>query len=390
MYRNTYVKIDESILKNNVRQIVKKYPDYKYRIGVVKGNCYGHGFYSVNALIEGGINYLATSSLEEAIEVRKYNKEIPILCLEPIDSKYIDDILKYKVTITIDSKELAQKFSSLSFKGKLKVHLKLDTGMNRLGMKSVKEVREAISSLEQNSSIIIEGIYTHMATTGIYDYYFDKQIERFKILTQEIDLSKIEIVHLGRSLTLVNHPKLDFVSGIRLGIIMYGFNGSMPKRSGLKGFISEFKREKFLKKYHVSPTTRQNDLKLQTAFKLYSEVMSLKKVRKGEFVGYGAKFIAKEDMFIATLPIGYADGMDASLKYVVINGKKYPIVGEVCMDMTMIQVDSSVKLHDKVEIFGDAISVKSASRNRGFNAYHLFTSITSRVPRVYMDGTEIK
>lgn len=110
MYRNTYVKIDESILKNNVRQIVKKYPDYKYRIGVVKGNCYGHGFYSVNALIEGGINYLATSSLEEAIEVRKYNKEIPILCLEPIDSKYIDDILKYKVTITIDSKELAQNF----------------------------------------------------------------------------------------------------------------------------------------------------------------------------------------------------------------------------------------------------------------------------------------
>jgi len=142
MYRNTYVKIDENILKNNVKEIKKKYSNYKYYIGVVKGNCYGHGFYSVNSLIEGGVNYLATSSLEEAIEVRKYNKDIPILCLEPIDSKYIDDILRYKVTVTIDSKRLASDYSKLSFKGKLKVHLKLDTGMNRLGMKSKKKLEK--------------------------------------------------------------------------------------------------------------------------------------------------------------------------------------------------------------------------------------------------------
>jgi len=390
MYRNTYVKIDENILKNNVKEIKKKYSNYKYYIGVVKGNCYGHGFYSVNSLIEGGVNYLATSSLEEAIEVRKYNKDIPILCLEPIDSKYIDDILRYKVTVTIDSKRLASDYSKLSFKGKLKVHLKLDTGMNRLGMKSNKEVREAISLLEENTSIIIEGIYTHMATTGVYDYYFDKQVKKFRELTKEIDLSKIEIVHLGRSLTLVNHPKMDFVNGIRLGIVMYGFNGSIPKRIGFKGFVSEFKRNHFLKKYNVSKTFRQNDLKLKTAFKLYTEVMSLKKVKSGEFVGYGAHFIANKDMLVATLPIGYADGMDKGLKYVSISGKKYRIIGEVCMDMTMIEVDSNVKLHDKVEIFGDAISVRKASLNRGFNAYHLFISITSRVPRIYQDKTEIK
>jgi len=390
MYRNTYVKIDENVLKNNVKEIKKKYSNYKYYIGVVKGNCYGHGFYSVKALIEGGINYLATSSLEEAIEVRKYNKDIPILCLEPIDSKYIDDILRYKVTVTIDSKKLASDYSKLSFKGRLKVHLKLDTGMNRLGMKSNKEVREAISLLEENTSIIIEGIYTHMATTGVYDYYFDKQVEKFRELTKEIDLSKIEIVHLGRSLTLVNHPKMDFVNGIRLGIVMYGFNGSIPKRKGFKAFISEIKRDKFLKKYNVSKTFRQNDLKLKTAFKLYTEVMSLKKIKSGEFVGYGAHFIANKDMTVATLPIGYADGMDSSLKYVSINNKKYRIIGEVCMDMTMVEVDSNVRLHDKVEIFGDYISVKSAALNRGFNIYHLFISITSRVPRIYKDGTETK
>lgn len=390
MYRNTYVKIDETILKNNVKQIIKKYNQYEYYMGVVKGNCYGHGSYSVKALVEAGVNYLATSSLEEAIEVRKYEKNIPILCLEPIDPKYIEDIMKYHVTITVDSKTLAEAYSSLNIKGKVKVHLKLDTGMNRLGMKSRKEVRECISLLEENDAFFIEGIYTHMATTGVYDYYFDQQVNQFKALIEDIDLSKIKMIHIGRSLSLVNHPKLDFVNGIRLGIIMYGFNGSIPVRKGLKGFLQERKRDHFLKKYHVSETTRQNDLKLHTAFRLYSEVMSLKRIKKGEFVGYGAHFIAPKDMMIATLPIGYVDGMDGSLKYVSIFGKRYPIVGDVCMDMTMIAVDSSVKLHDKVEIFGDTIKIKEASKNRKTNAYHLFTSVTSRVPRVYQDGTEIK
>ncbi len=390
MYRNTYVKINEATLKNNVKTILRKYNQYKYYFGVVKGNCYGHGFYSVKALVEAGVNYLAVSSLEEAVEVRKYEKEIPILCLEPISSKFVEEIVRYKVTVTIDSLETVKSYINMKFKGKIKVHLKLDTGMNRLGMKSRSEIKEVISLLEENNSFYVEGIYTHMATTGISDYYFDKQVNRFRYLTQDIDLSKIDIVHIGRSLTLVNHDKLDFVNGIRMGIIMFGFNGSIYPRKGFKGFILEKKRQHFIKKYNISKTYRVNDLKLSTAFGLYTEVMSIKKVKAGEFVGYGATFIADHDMVVATLPIGYADGMTEKMRVIAINGKKYPIVGQVCMDMTMIEVDKSIKLHDRVEIFGDSIKVREVARLLGVNAYHVFMNITTRVPRVYQDGTEIK
>lgn len=387
MYRNTYVKIEESNLQNNVETIIKKYNNYKYYIGVVKANAYGHGSYCASSLIKGGINYLAVSSLEEAIDIRKYEKDIPILCLEPINYKYIDDIIKYQVTVTIESLEQAKQYKNIN--DSLKVHIKLDTGMSRLGIKNQEELQEVIS-LFKDSNIEVEGIYTHMATTGISDFYYDKQMNKFIELTKNIDLSSIKIIHLGRSLTLVNHEKPTFVNGIRLGIIMYGLNGSISPSNGLRGKIRECKRNYLIKKYNISKTERENDLKLKTAFSLYTEVMSLRKIEKGDFVGYGAKYIAKEDMLVATLPIGYADGMDASFKDVVINGKKYPIIGEICMDMTSIAVDETVKLHDKVEIFGDTIKVREAGRKIGKNAYHVFTSITTRVPRVYSDKTEIK
>jgi len=387
MYRNTYVKINESTLTNNIKEIKKKYSNYKYYIGVVKGNAYGHGAYSVSALIKGGINYLAVSSLEEAIEIRKYEKDIPILCLEPINSKYIDDIIKYNVTATIDSLELAKEYCK--HEKNLKVHIKLDTGMSRLGINDSEELRDTIKILKENN-IEIEGIYTHFATTGISDPYYDLQLKKFVKLMYMIDLSQFKIIHLGRSLTLVNHQQLPFINGIRLGIIMYGFNGSMPAGKGFKNYLRELKRKRLIRKYHISPTIRENDLNLKTAFSLYTEVMSIRKIKKGDFVGYGAKYIADRDMLIATLPIGYADGMSVLIKNVVINGKKYPIVGEICMDMTMIEVDESVKLHDQVEIFGDKISIREVGRKLNTNAYHVFTGITVRVPRIYEDGIEIK
>ena len=113
-------------------------------------------------------------------------------------------------------------------------------------------------------------------------------------------------------------------------------------------------------------------------------------IKKGDFAGYGANYLAKEDMMVATLPIGYADGISASMKYVSINDKKYEIVGDICMDMTLVKVDKNVKLHDKVEIFGNDISIKSVARNMQSNAYHVLTGITTRVPRIYQDGKEIK
>ena len=386
MYRPTYVKIENDILTNNVKEIISKYNDYKYYICVVKANAYGHGDYIVNDLIKGGVNYLAVSSLEEALSIRKYNQEIPILCLEPINLEHLSAILENDITITIESLEYTKELLKLNPSQKLKIHLKLDTGMSRLGFTDQQNLDKTISLIKENKHLYLEGIYTHLATSGINDIYYDKQINKFKELTSNIDLSTIDIVHLNRSITLTHHQKLPFETGTRLGIIMYGFSQSINSPTGLK----KIKRDFLHKIHHISPTIMENDLNLKTAFSLYTEIISIRNIKKSDFVGYGANYLAKEDMTIATLPIGYADGVSASMKYVSINDKKYEIVGDICMDMTLVKVDKYVKLHDKVEIFGHDISIKNVARNMHSNAYHVLTGITTRVPRVYQDGKEIK
>lgn len=386
MYRKTYLKIDNSVLTDNIKKITKKYNTYKYYIGVVKANAYGHGDYIVNDLIKGGINYLAVSSLEEAISIRKYNQDIPILVLEPISLDYLDVIIKNNVTITIENIDYVKELIKKKLSQKLNVHIKLDTGMNRLGFKDKNEVTETVNLLKENKNIYLEGIYTHIGTSGISDIYYDKSIEIFKNLTSDINLKEIPIVHLNRSITLVHHKIYSFETGVRLGIIMYGFNQSIPNPTGLR----KIKRDLLIKKLGISESILSNDLDLHTAFALYSEVISIKKVKKGEYIGYGANYITKEDIIVATIPIGYNDGIKQSMKYVSINNKKYELVGDICMDMIMVHVDETIKLHDTVEIFGNNISIKDVSRETNSNAYHILTGITTRVPRVYSDNTEIK
>jgi len=386
MYRKTYVKIDNDVLTDNVKKIIDKYNTYKYYIGVVKANAYGHGEYIVNDLIKGGVNYLAVASLEEALNVRKYNKDIPVLVLEPISLDYLPDIEKNNITITVESLDYVSSLVKKKLLSKLKVHLKLDTGMNRLGLKEKDEVTNSVKLLKENSLIDLEGIYTHIATSGMSDIYYDKSIKKFLELTSDIKLSEIPIVHLNRSITLVHHKVYPFETGVRLGIIMYGFNQSVPNPTGLK----KIKRNLLIKKLGISESILANDLDLHTAFSLYTEVISLRKVKKGESVGYGANYIASENLIIATLPIGYYDGIKPEMKYVSINDKLYEIVGDVCMDMIQIRVDENVKLHDTVEIFGNNISIKKVAKTTNSNAYHILTGITTRVPRLYNDNREIK
>lgn len=384
MYRNTYVKIDNNKLKENIKEIKNKYNSYKYYIGVVKANAYGHGDYIVNDLISAGINYLAVSSLEEALSIRRYNKEIPILCLEPINIKYLNIILDNNITITVDSLKYTKELVKEKNLNNLKVHIKLDTGMNRLGMKDREEVDKVVKLLN-NNKIYIEGIYTHFSTSGVNDVYYEKALNKFKELTTNIDLSKIEIVHLDRSITLVHHNKIPFATGVRLGIIMYGFNQSIKPPTGIR----KIKRDILNKINKVKPSILENDLELKTIFTLYTEVMEVKKVNKGEIIGYGSSYIAKKDMYVAILPIGYIDKVNPFVKYVAINNKRYSVIGEICMDMTIVEVDATIKVGDKVELFGDTIKIKEVSQSTNSNAYHILTSVGVRVPRVYSDGMEI-
>ncbi|MBR4261143.1 MAG: alanine racemase [Clostridia bacterium] len=389
MYRRTYLEVDCKKLENNIINIRKNYPGYDYYFGVVKGNAYGHGSYVINSLIKGGINYLAVSSLEEAIKLREYNTEIPILILEPIHLEFLDKCLINDITITVSNMEYFRELLTIDMPKQIKMHVKLDTGMSRLGITNSKDLDEIIEKTTDNPNLFLEGIYTHFATSGINDKHWDDQLEKFKEITKNVDLSKIPIVHMGRSLTLVNHDKIPFCNGTRLGIVMYGMSQNMPKGTGFKAYLRDLRNKKNRKKLGISSTTTTNNLDLHTVITLYSEVIDLHQIHKNDFVGYGAEYIADSDMLIATVPVGYADGIPKNIKHVIINDKKYDVVGAMCMDMLSVKVDSSVKLYDKVTILGgDKLPIKQVANECGINSYTLFTGITNRVPRVYIDDNE--
>ena len=205
MYRKTYVEVNLDNINKNVKNIVNTFNDYDYYIGIVKGNAYGHGEYISKYIIQNGINYLAVSSLEEVINVRKYvSNDFPLLCLEPISLDYIDEIIKYNVTISVCNLEYYKKLIDLKLNSLVKFHLKLNTGMNRLGISSLEEVNYIFNNL--NDDVIFEGIFTHFATDGVSDNLLKKQIDKFKYLVSEIDLTKIKVVHVSKSATLEYFP----------------------------------------------------------------------------------------------------------------------------------------------------------------------------------------
>ncbi len=387
MQRKTYAIIDGNKIKENVKEIKKHYPDYKYYIGVVKNNAYHHGIKCVTSMILGGINYFAVSSLEEAISLRNYT-DFPILILEPIALDLVLDAINLNLTITVDSLDYAKKLVDVDLFAKLKVHLAVDSGMNRLGIKDAGELKEAYTLLLENDKINLEGLYTHFATSGIMDPYYDKQLKTFKSITSGISLKDIPIVHLGRSLTLVTREKLDFVNGIRLGIIMYGMSLSSNLGFGLKGKLRELKRTLIRKKYKCSECHFTNDLNLKTAFSLYSSVMAVRRVYKGDNVGYNT-YKVKNDGYIITIPIGYADGVTKDFKYVAYKGKKLPVVSD-SSDMLMAFSEEYINIDEKIEIFGASISVREAARNLHVNTYHLFNQIQNRVLRIHKNGDELE
>lgn len=375
MYRKTYVEIDCKKLENNIKEIKNKYNDYKYYIGVVKANCYGHGIESIKYLIKGGINYLATSSLEEALKIRKLYKDISILVLEPIHYEDILVATKNNIDITIDNKDLFDKLINNNIN--IKFHIKIDSGMNRFGFKDKNDVKYVFDN--SNTRVKLIGIYTQLYSGA--GNSLKKELEQFKDLTSLIDLNKIDIVHIDRSLTLEQHEKIEFANGIRLGIVMYGFNKYRYPLS--------WKRKLYNKIFRVKDNYKESILNLDTVLKFYTEVIETKKVSRNEIIGYGGMYDNNSDVIVGILPYGFADYLFINKSYVYINGKKYNIVVNY-MDVTSVIIDENVKVGDKVEIFGDNISIREASRLANANVYKTICSITNRVPRVYVYNDERK
>lgn len=348
-YRNTYMKVNLKNIKENVKKIIQTYSSYKYYFGVVKADSYGmYDNETVKTIIEAGVNYLAVSSLDEALKIREMDKNIPILVLGIIPCEYINICEENKITITIPSLEYVNKILDK----RVKAHIKIDTGMNRIGIKDREEVKYVYDKII-NSDIELEGIFTHIYKAENKEST-QKQYEAFENLTKDIDLKKIPIVHIQASEALENYNKKEYVNGCRLGIIMYGFS---------------------------------DKIELKSTMELHSQVIQINNLKKGETVGYGGTYTAKEDEKIATVAIGYADGIirKNTGRYVYINNRKYKIVGNVCMDMLMIKIDENVKLYDDVLILKDNNHILEVSRYLDTIPYEVICSISKRVPRIYVN-----
>ena len=369
--RNTYALINLTNLENNIKEIIKTYP-YEYYFGVVKANAYGHGINTIKTMDKAGINYFCVSSLEEALEIRKLTKK-PILVFGYVNVSDLSIVQKNNITLSIVSFDYFNELMGVN--PKIKVHLKINSGMNRFGIKNNEEVKEIVSKLKK-SNMELEGIYTHLATSGVCDKFYDRQIASFEELTSLINLKDIPIVHLFNSISVARHKKLAYANGVRLGLMMYGFTFRMNINK-----ITELKRKLFYK--NISPTMLTNNLNLKKVMSLHSEVININKLKMDDFVGYGAKHIAYSDEIIAVVAIGHADGVTECYKKVMINDKLYPIVA-LCMDYIMVKVDNSVKVHDKVDLINDKLVI--GKDIIGDSPHHLLVSIGSRVERRYKEN----
>ena len=363
-YRDTWAEIDLDAIAYNVKQIKKLHPT-KEIFAVVKANGYGHGDAEVSKVaIEAGVSCLAVSGLDEALRLRNSGIEVPILVLGMTRLKDVLLAAENNISLTAHDEMWIEHLVSLPLKTPVKVHLKIDSGMHRLGLMTEEQVQKNFNRLKTAPMVEVEGVFTHMATADSDKEYLGHQIETFKRLIANLDLSDVKYVHLENTATLLQ-KEFDFDHGIRLGLGLYGINPD-------KEFIPI-------------------EFELKPALKLLSNLVQVKKIKKGDKVGYGATYEAQEDEWIGVVPIGYADGWTRSHqgRHVIVNGYECEIIGRVCMDQMMIRLPKQFPMGTEVTLIGDGMPVERVAKEVGTISYEILCLISDRVPRVYKQGGKI-
>ena len=383
---DSYVEINLSALRANAAELIKKYPDYRSYIAVVKGDAYGHGMRAAAAMAEGGITLFAVSSMEEAAELRRYVDK-DILLLEPAALDRLDEANKLQLTLPISDMDYLQRFLDAAEGCSFKLHIQVDAGFHRLGFDNQDAIREA-AGLIKNSQHSLEGIYQHFATAGINDPHYDDQIRRFRELVSGIDLDEIPLVHLTSGVTMLAHPRIDLATATRMGLVLYGYNVAPSSYgSGVKDRIRAFRDNYYRKKYKMTPTITDVDLYLTPAMTFRCRILQIKAVKKGDHIGYGASCTADGDWHIAILPVGYNNGIGHANhgRFVEINGRLYPVISEIGMNMTAVKVDKTVTVDDEVTLLGGKISLGMFSRGAGLGLAEALVAVGKNNHRIYLD-----
>ena len=357
-YRDTWAEIDLDAITHNVKQIKDLHPT-KEIFAVVKSNGYGHGDAEVSKVaIEAGVSCLAVSGLDEALRLRQSGIEVPILVLGMTRLKDVALAAENNISLTAHDEVWINHLVSLPLEKKIKVHLKIDSGMHRLGLMDANQIQTNFNLLKTAPMVEVEGIFTHMATADCDKEYLDYQIQNFKNLISNLDLSGVKYVHLENTATLLQ-KEFDFDHAIRLGIGLYGVNPDA-------NFIPI-------------------DFDLKPALKLLSNLVQVKQIKKGDKVGYGSTYEAKNDEWIGVVPIGYADGWIRlhQGRCVIVEGHECEIVGRVCMDQMMIRLPKQFPMGTTVTLIGDGMPVERVAKEIGTISYEILCLISDRVPRVY-------
>ncbi|VWL85072.1 alanine racemase [Oceanivirga miroungae] len=335
-----YAKINLDKLIDNVKKVSDIVSKEKI-MAVVKANAYGHGdIQVVKKLIEFGIRTFAVATFLEAKRLSEKYKEIDILILGEIEKNQFKEIENTNILISISNIQDLKYIQECGLKNR--VHLKLDTGMNRLGFLA-SEIEEAKKYI---GKINIEGIFTHLSSVESDEEFTKKQIDIFLEATKDLKIKK----HILNSAGIKRYEcYLDYV---RLGIDMY-----------------------------------------TDVMSLYTKVVHIHSIKKGEKVGYDGTFVAKKDTKIATVSIGYADGYKRGFSNKVeveINSRKYKQVGNVCMDLMMVEVDDNVKVGDIVTLFKNNKELMALAKIADTITYEIFTSISLRVDRIYEENKALQ
>ena len=345
MSNRVWVEIDTKAIEHNYEVIKQKAGNAKICC-VVKDNAYGHGADKLSLIYEKlGASYFAVSNIDEAIALRNNGIKTPILILgyTNVEDAYL--LNKYGISQCVYSLIYAKHLNEKNVK--IKCHLKVDTGMNRLGFKDIQKMKQAYNL----DNLLFEGIFTHFA----YSENEESTRTQFKIFDNAIkELEKdnitFKIRHCANSASIFRYPEYN-LDMVRPGIVLYGLGG-YPE--------------------------------LKQALTMHSIISHIKYIEKGETVGYNRTFVADKRIKVATIPVGYGDGflrVNKDKNTISINGKKARILGNICMDQMMVDVsDIDVNLLDEVIIYDD---LEEYARNINTISYELICSINHRVPIIY-------
>ena len=366
------VTIDLGALRHNFFEIKRLAgPDTRV-IGVVKADAYGHGMIPVSRTLESaGVDCLGVFELEEGLELRKAGCTVPIFIMMGITSDEVSDVVEHEFTPALFQLEIAEELSRISAeRGKATpVHIKVDTGMTRLGVR-LEDLKSFLEQLLALKGIKLEGVFSHFAVADQPGHTFtDQQVKRFREAVEECSRLGVSLggVHIANSGALLGNKGLD-LGMVRPGILLYGF----PPAEGWAEAAS---------------------FKPVMSFK--SRVIQVRTVPPGIPVSYGCTYVTKERRTIATIPVGYDDGYSRLLSNngeVLIHGRRVPVVGRVCMNLTMMDVTGveGVTVGDEVVLLGaqgeDRITAEEIASRIGTINYEVYCTIGKSNRRVYIDS----